>query len=74
MIDMGPGEIACKNLGQEALDFFKNKGGGNSYKAFRKLQQIADAIWFSDGEGRLRKNYRERALARVGDEVVRRIP
>lgn len=74
IIDMGPGETTCKNLGQEAFDFFKNKCGGNSYEAFRKLQQIVDAVWFSDGDGRLRKQYIERALARVGDDVVQWIP
>ena len=49
ILDLGPGEQACKDLGQEAFDFFKNQNEGDSIQAFSDLQAVVDSITFSGG-------------------------
>ena len=67
ILDQGPGEKACKALGQEVFDHFKNLPGGSSVKGIAAMKNVCNALWFQGGDGRLRKQYVERAWDGVGD-------
>jgi hypothetical protein len=74
ILDRAEGEAACKAIGQEAFDYFKDRKKGDSRSAFRDIQAIVNEIHFSGGDGPLRKQYIERAFDGVGDETKSWIP
>jgi hypothetical protein len=71
ILDQGPGEKTCKELGQEIFDYFKNLPSGSSLQGKKAMQNICNALWFLQSDGPLRKQYVERAWDGVGDSYER---
>ena len=58
----------CKDLGQKIFDEFKSQADGNSLMGETVVKKICNAIHFESGDGRLRKQYIERAWDGIGDK------
>ncbi len=71
ILDNGKGEKACKDLGQKIFDEFKTHAGGNSDAGREAVVRICEALTTSCPDGRLRKQYVERAWDDIGDKTWR---
>ena len=60
-------EEKCKELGQKIFDEFKYNAAGNSTAGEIAVKNVCDAIHFECSDGRIRKQYIERAWDGIGD-------
>jgi mRNA-degrading endonuclease RelE of RelBE toxin-antitoxin system len=60
-------EKKCKELGQKIFDEFKDKAAGNSRAGEVAVKNVCNAIHFEGSDGRIRKQYVERAWDGIGD-------
>ena len=68
ILDMKEGEKACKTIGQEIFDKFKKEAGGKTSAGKEAVQKICDAISFLALDGKLRRQYIDRAWQGIGDQ------
>jgi len=67
ILDMGAGEKKCKDIGQEIFNAYKTSANGDSKVGEVEVKKICEATK-SCQDGRLRKQYIERAWAGIGDD------
>ncbi len=68
ILDYGDGEKACKILGQKIFDDFKKRASGKSLAGKVAVQGACERVAKTAPDGRLRKQYIERAWDGIGDE------
>ena len=67
ILDRGDGEKKCKDIGQKIFNKFKAQNNGNSDSGREVVQNICDKVAKTATDGRLRKQYIERAWNGIGD-------
>lgn len=68
ILDNGEGQKKCKAIGQKAFDEFKKNANGNTWTAKEAVQNICDSLVSFATDGKLRKQYVERAWDGIGDD------
>jgi hypothetical protein len=68
IIDRGEGEKKCREIGQSIFDKYKKQSRGDSLAGREAVVTVCDNIAFSAIDGRLRKQYIERAWDGIGDK------
>lgn len=71
ILDRKEGEAKCHRLGQEIFDRYKSEANDDTFAGKEAVQNICDAIHFHRPDGRLRKQYIERAWDGIGDDEWR---
>lgn len=74
ILDEGEVEARCKAIGQEIFDKYKQENNGDSMAAKVAAQRICNSIAFTATDGKVRKQFVERAWAGIGDKNWRWIP
>jgi hypothetical protein len=69
ILDRGAGERKCKEIGQKAFDEFKKNSHGDSWAASEAVIRICDSMLSLAPDGKLRKQYVEKAWDGIGDDT-----